>query len=110
MMTVEVDLSELIVFTKDTTYSRDFDLIAERMNLTTVGGAIQPQLQKRSESTAESDRADQSFHILRRFNRYFDCFGAPCVVPEDGLAPAAPQEPLDIQPSSPVSTKFSTAG
>merc|ERR1740121_114784 len=100
-MAIEVDLSELVAFTKDTKYSRDFDLMAERMTLTTVGGALQPQLQKRSESTAESDRADHTFHILRRFNRYFDCFGAPCVVPEDSLAPATPQEPLDMQPSSP---------
>merc|ERR1712039_402364 len=72
MMTVEVDLSELANFTKDVRFSRDFELIAERLTLATVGGLVQPQLQKRVETTIEMERSDQAAHVTRRMIRYFD--------------------------------------
>merc|ERR1712048_123580 len=57
MMAIEVDLSELAALAKDTKYSRDFDLAAERLTLVSVGGLLQPQLQKRSEASVEADRS-----------------------------------------------------
>merc|ERR1712039_197569 len=83
MGAVEVDLSELAAFANDTKYSHAFDLVAERLTLANVGGLVQPQLQKRSET--ESDRDDIAAHVFRRFHRFFDCFGAPNIVPCDKL-------------------------
>merc|ERR1712137_1413585 len=60
------------------------DLIAERLTLANVGGLLQPQIQqKRTEM--ESERDDIAAHILRRFNRFFDSFGGPQIVPCDEL-------------------------